>query len=248
MQKRKGFTLIELLVVIAIIAILAAILFPVFARARENARRASCQSNLKQIALGVFQYVQDYDEKMPNSPSAVVTAPTANNPFGWADSLQPYLKSTQIYQCPSETNPPASSGTYATDVMGGGYTDYFLNSRSVGAAQAQFDAPAVSVLMGDGQGGAAATAATSTSGYAGSAGYVISGLGGGGACAATYVARAANFNGAQRHLDGANFAFADGHVKWQKGSTASTSAAVDPCAGANRGKPTFNITDSDYIS
>jgi prepilin-type N-terminal cleavage/methylation domain-containing protein len=65
MQKKvkRGFTLIELLVVIAIIAILAAILFPVFARARENARRASCQSNLKQIALGVFMYNQDYDEK-----------------------------------------------------------------------------------------------------------------------------------------------------------------------------------------
>ena len=64
-RKKFGFTLIELLVVFAIIAILAAILFPVFARARENARRASCQSNLKQIGLGIMQYTQDYDEKMP---------------------------------------------------------------------------------------------------------------------------------------------------------------------------------------
>jgi prepilin-type N-terminal cleavage/methylation domain-containing protein len=64
-EKRLGFTLIELLVVIAIIAILAAILFPVFARARENARRASCANNLKQIGLGILQYVQDYDEKIP---------------------------------------------------------------------------------------------------------------------------------------------------------------------------------------
>lgn len=62
---RRGFTLIELLVVIAIIALLAAILFPVFARARENARRASCQSNLKQIGLSVVQYTQDYDETFP---------------------------------------------------------------------------------------------------------------------------------------------------------------------------------------
>lgn len=70
----KGFTLIEILVVIAIIALLAAILFPVFARARENARRTSCASNLKQIGLGIMQYTQDYDERMPpflNEPNNV---------------------------------------------------------------------------------------------------------------------------------------------------------------------------------
>ena len=72
-MKKKGFTLIELLVVIAIIAILAAILFPVFARARENARRASCQSNLKQISLGVMQYTQDYDERLPLAPHSATT-------------------------------------------------------------------------------------------------------------------------------------------------------------------------------
>src|SRR5688500_3211019 len=75
-RKNRAFTLIELLVVIAIIAILAAILFPVFARARENARRASCQSNLKQIGLGVMQYVQDYDERYP------AWARSLNNPLG----------------------------------------------------------------------------------------------------------------------------------------------------------------------
>src|SRR3954469_10299371 len=87
----RGFTLIELLVVIAIIAILAAILFPVFARARENARRSSCQSNLKQIALGFKQYTQDYDEKYP--PRYFVTGVTVirtNGLTGWASDLQPY--------------------------------------------------------------------------------------------------------------------------------------------------------------
>lgn len=96
-MRRDGFTLIELLVVIAIIAILAAILFPVFARARENARRASCQSNLKQIGLGVMQYTQDYDEKLP--ARVVFTNPTRS----WRVIIQPYVKSTQLFACPSNT-------------------------------------------------------------------------------------------------------------------------------------------------
>ncbi len=96
--KRQAFTLIELLVVIAIIAILAAILFPAFARARENARRASCQSNLKQIGLGIFQYTQDYDELMV--PRVNFPAP---GPASWRSLLQPYVKSTQLFACPSNT-------------------------------------------------------------------------------------------------------------------------------------------------
>ncbi|RYF50770.1 MAG: DUF1559 domain-containing protein [Cytophagaceae bacterium] len=98
LTQRKGFTLIELLVVIAIIAILAAILFPVFGRARENARRSSCSSNLKQIGLGLMQYTQDYDEKMPLRYFAKDTG-FAN----WANVIQPYVKSYQLFQCPSNT-------------------------------------------------------------------------------------------------------------------------------------------------
>lgn len=96
-MKAKGFTLIELLVVIAIIAILAAILFPVFARARENARRSACQSNLKQIGLGLMQYSQDYDETMPfdHVPGASAYAGV------WMDSIQPNVKSDQVFNCPS---------------------------------------------------------------------------------------------------------------------------------------------------
>ena len=102
-DSETGFTLIELLVVIAIIAILAAILFPVFARARENARRASCQSQLKQIALGIKQYIQDYDEKFPPRRDSADTTGTIG---GWANLVQPYIKSEQIFQCPSESNAP----------------------------------------------------------------------------------------------------------------------------------------------
>ena len=95
----KGFTPIELLVVIAIIAILAAILFPVFARARENARRASCQSNLKQIGLGLLQYTQDYDEKLPGHRIGGVN---------WPSLVQPYVKSVQLFKCPSNTTDPTT--------------------------------------------------------------------------------------------------------------------------------------------
>src|SRR2546423_6076610 len=86
---RPGFTLIELLVVIAIIAILAAILFPVFAKARENARKTSCLSNLKQMGLGLMQYSQDYDECMPKGASN-------NRGNGWGGPVFPYVKSAQV--------------------------------------------------------------------------------------------------------------------------------------------------------
>jgi prepilin-type N-terminal cleavage/methylation domain-containing protein len=97
-MRRRGFTLIELLVVIAIIAILAAILFPVFAKAREKARQSSCLSNVKQLMLGVMQYAQDYDEVLPASyyPGNPAASDT------WYEKLEPYLKSTQILVCPSE--------------------------------------------------------------------------------------------------------------------------------------------------
>lgn len=107
LKTRKGFTLIELLVVIAIIAILASILFPVFARARENARRASCQSNLKQIGLGVLQYVQDYDEHFPQlyKDNGVVYMYTYMR-----ELMTPYTKNDQIWICPSDIGFAASMG------------------------------------------------------------------------------------------------------------------------------------------
>jgi len=97
--KRHGFTLIELLVVIAIIAILAAILFPVFAQAREKARSASCLSNVKQLSLGIMMYVQDNDEMMPYGYA--YTWPGQQWLTYWHDHIRPYIKSEAIYKCPS---------------------------------------------------------------------------------------------------------------------------------------------------
>jgi prepilin-type N-terminal cleavage/methylation domain-containing protein/prepilin-type processing-associated H-X9-DG protein len=135
-SQKRAFTLIELLVVIAIIAILASILFPVFGRARENARRSSCQSNLKQIGLGLLQYSQDYDEKMPMLRWAADGAggpDEASNPlrYKWMDSVYPYIKSEQIFICPSSTdakyrfagNLPAGNN----DRKVGGYGAYCMN-------------------------------------------------------------------------------------------------------------------------
>src|SRR5450631_192882 len=115
MRNYKGFTLIELLVVIAIIAILAAILFPVFAKVREKARQTSCLSNEKQLGLGFIQYVQDNDEHWPTGGGG--GQPTLGT--GWAGTIYPYVKSTGVFGCPDDsTNPPngATLVSYAANL------------------------------------------------------------------------------------------------------------------------------------
>ena len=99
--RNRGFTLIELLVVIAIIALLAAILFPAFSRARESARRARCQSNLKQIGLGIVQYAADYDGRTPGSSNGV-----AGDVASWPNLMFPYIKNSQVFTCPSAEKTP----------------------------------------------------------------------------------------------------------------------------------------------
>lgn len=119
-SQRKGFTLIELLVVIAIIALLAAILFPAFSRARENARRASCSGNMRQIGLGLMQYIQDYDDFLPGRSQGGIA--TLQN------TLQPYIKSYQVFQCPSNSQ---NNRLIGDDITNMSHVSYAPNTRGV---------------------------------------------------------------------------------------------------------------------
>lgn len=127
---REGFTLIELLVVIAIIAILSAILFPAFSRAREQARITTCRSNLKQFMMGIMQYTHDYDEKMPLAvrtrdsvgPKMIGVA-TATQEFGVKTQIMPYIKSDQLFQCPNDSGFRRYSGSVRAQAGGNNVPD-----------------------------------------------------------------------------------------------------------------------------
>ncbi len=231
----KGFTLIELLVVIAIIAILAAILFPVFGRARENARRSSCTSNLKQLGLGVLQYVQDNDGIYPSHARA------SGTPIGWADSLDPYIKSRQIFQCPSEGSPQQAS----IMLFQPNYTDYWYNSaistQGTGIntqvrpkKESEFLFPSLTVMMGDGNNGASAPFTTARYHCNGQGCGGVGAIAAGGAPAAGKALRqglggpGATGVGATRHLEGQVFNFVDGHAKWYKGNPNPNNLAQSP--------------------
>ena len=140
---KTAFTLIELLVVIAIIAILAAILFPVFARARENARRSSCQSNLKQIGLGVLQYVQDYDERYPTGNAGTAAF---GNRRGWAGNIYPYVKSKQIFVCPSDVTSASGNNTPISYALNRSISGNPVTAASGGLSIAEFESTAKTVM------------------------------------------------------------------------------------------------------
>ena len=230
-KRASGFTLIELLVVIAIIAILAAILFPVFARARENARRSSCQSNLKQISLGIFQYSQDYDERYPGAISNLLNQ---GGPYGWADAILPYTKSDQIQQCPSESHSQSLSPDPASGATQVGYTDYMYNAAlswngvttplanidyRFGISQAALLNSSLTVMLLDGPGGNARGAASRSNscGNADGTGANTPNFANCLTGPSSQLAKIGGMGGVGehfRHLGGSNVAFADGHVKW----------------------------------
>ncbi len=187
---KRAFTLIELLVVIAIIAILAAILFPAFARARENARRASCQSNLKQMGLGVMQYLQDYDEHyMQQHENAGGGDPIPS--YYWFQPLQPYIKSTQLFVCPSVTDAPNRAVT-PSDYVANGFIAH-------GLAQSSLSNTAEQIIASE-----RANGATDIDYHP----WLV------GAATAPDPTEFDNHIAKDRHLGGSNYLFADGHVKW----------------------------------
>ena len=156
-KSRQGFTLIELLVVIAIIAILAAILFPVFAQAREKARQASCISNTKQVSLAILQYVQDYDEQFPAGrtlPSSLVAQSTPN-PYvgiGWAGQSYAYSKSAQVLKCPDDSTAsyPASGTNPAVYPVSYSYNINVAGGTAAGGASiSSMNAPASTILLSE---------------------------------------------------------------------------------------------------
>jgi prepilin-type N-terminal cleavage/methylation domain-containing protein/prepilin-type processing-associated H-X9-DG protein len=221
-KSHKGFTLIELLVVIAIISILTAVLFPVFARARENARRASCQSNLKQIGLGILMYTQDYDEKYPFayiSTSQPSPAPSSNGvtfPSGtwyWQQVIYPYTKSTQLYICPSAS-----------------YRGPYIYTGNYGANELMLPAPTNSAVSLAGVSSAASTYMIMDAGAYGFIPYSVYHP----AASFAYLPGMSSLVAVTptpvmgtdyqydytsgRHFLGINISFADGHVKWLKSS------------------------------
>ncbi len=221
-SKSHGFTLIELLVVIAIISILASILFPVFARARENARRTSCLSNLKQMGLAMMQYTQDYDETYPYAWSNLGTTPPGGlwglgtNIWAWQQILHPYHKSVQVFACPSgvganDTKP--SRGHY------GANNSLLVLPGSASIKIAAVQATANTYAFMDGGNYTLAVGYARTTGTADNGGY-IPGIGKlGSACTAVSTGTAlVDDCKTGRHFDGVNVAYADGHAKWLKTS------------------------------
>ncbi len=245
--RRNGFTLIELLVVIAIIAILAAILFPLFARARENARRTSCQSNLKQFGLGLMMYVQDYDETYapyssggqgPNPPGGLWSLgnDADGNPIrSWAQLLYPYTKSTQIFVCPSGVD------DYSKRPIRGQYgaSTYLFGGSSSTIKMSALAAPSITYAMMD-AGQYLMNYSYAKPEYSGSQanyGNYLPGIGDlGNDCAATSTyANLKSDCESGRHLGGVNMAFADGHVKWLK--TSIVTAEARKVATSSTGNP-----------
>jgi prepilin-type N-terminal cleavage/methylation domain-containing protein/prepilin-type processing-associated H-X9-DG protein len=232
----QAFTLIELLVVIAIIAILAALLFPVFQKVRENARRAACASNLKQLTMAFMQYTQDNDERLPGATDGPMGA---NVSGGWVlyhvfgakpipamfdvtqGGLYPFIKSRQVYQCPDDAQGETSGDSYAVNSCAEDPAN--APQPRPGKSLAAFDAPASLMLLGEED----ADFQGHTTGSTNDA----------------YLSLFFDDAISIRHSGGSNVSFVDGHVKWYRfpltAGTPSPRSASDVISGLQTGGAPF---------
>ena len=207
-RHNKGFTLIELLVVIAIIAILAAILFPVFAQAREKARAISCLSNGKQLGLSMMMYIQDFDETFPGYVQDTFIGMGNDTPI-WAGMVQPYVKNQQIFICPSGSNTKFGGiwgeRGWLSIGLNNHYGGWISGGTPMRVKQAAMEKPAQNVIFADSSPG------DRLQGYRG---YLSDAWNPRvGACGAPIVVNGKADTLSDRHQKGANVTLADGHSK-----------------------------------
>lgn len=223
-SKQSGFTLIELLVVIAIIAILAAILFPVFAKAREKARQITCASNEKQLGLAFIQYVQDNDSKWPSIEGSYYVAPNTAWTGGWCNVIYPYVKSAAVFECPDDPNNANPYQSYALNYAI--WNDDFNAPAYLGLKDASFTAPSSTLVLYETNWQSSGNPATAPDGQN------ATGLVGNADWTAGDLANWHDPSSTSR----ANYLAADGHVKnltmmqvsWERSNAGGVNAMQDP--------------------